>query len=246
MDPGNADPDHLVVLTGRVVRGVNRLLLDPGLGPHHRVRLEIDLRLLTALDLSDQWRASRELLRSLPRMIEIVETVTPLYLRLHTDLTALLDAVTELAAAEPLRLFPLPLPLTPAEPEDDAEPSEKAHPAPVAVSPDAIPPPPTPAGRWQRHRLRFAVAVVGLVCPVVVAGAGGFATGRIGPAVLALAALCPVGAVAGVVTRAVVHPDTVPVSMARRLDPPPDGLTVGLHRAAAEAWLAHHDEPIGV
>jgi hypothetical protein len=200
--------------------------------------LEIDLRFLNALDPSDPRRAGGELLRFLPRVIEIVESVTPLYIRLHTDLTALLDEAAALHHDEPLG-DQIPVPIRSDRPSISG-------PAGHRATRSEIRPMPPPSARWNRHRLRFAVGIAGVMAPLEILAAGALAAGGIGPVLLTLVMLCPAGAAIGVTARAMVHPDQIPDTFRRGLDPPPDETSQGLYRAAADAWTARHDDPIGV
>ena len=244
---GNArppDPDHLAPLTERVVRGLGRLMGDPGLAAADRIRLEADHRFLSALDLDDIGATAEALVAYLPRVISGVEAVIPLYLRLQRDLQSLSACANGVVAVGGLADRPVPVGSPPGATLEHEHGEDGIGTDTVGMSPHqgvAARGRGGPAPGWPRSRtlaLRLLFGVGGLLVPLVVLASRALAHGQVGASVVLVAALGVVAAAAGLLARAVVVPGVLPHWLLARIEPPTTPLGARAASAARAVWRA--------
>lgn len=245
--PGStpAPSEQLVPLVARVRRGLWSLLRDPGLAAANRVRLEADAAFLASIDVTDPGRAAQTLVAYLPRVVAVVESVTPLYLRLHRDLLALsacatsIDVAADRGGSLPIRSAPPPSPRVASAQRAEGQ-ARPGRLGPLAS------PGPLVALAWRRSAVApVVVGIVAVVFPLLVLVSEVMAEphrfGSVGP-LLALGGLCGAAALGGMVARILVYPEVLPGWAVTRIDPGPGGF---VERAATLARAPWQVDPPG-
>ena len=237
-------PDHLAPLTERVVRGLGRLVGDPGLAAADRIRLEADHRFLSALDLDDIGATAEALVAYLPRVISGVEAVIPLYLRLQRDLQSLSACANGVVAVGGLADRPVPVGVPPPAALDHEDGLDGVGADTVAVDPHrglGAEGRRGSAAGWSRSRtlaLRLLFGVGALLVPLVVLASRALAHSEVGASVVLVAALGVVAAAAGLLARAAVVPGVLPYWLLARIEPPTTPLGARAADAARAVWRA--------
>jgi hypothetical protein len=226
-------PHHLPLLLTRVERGIGRLVRDPGLEARHRVALSADLQFLNGIDPGDARRAALVLSAYLPRVIGVVDAVTPLYLRLRADLLALTACVEAILTREdrPARVAAAQGTSQAAQAIEPrrSEPIREGGARRPGVGPIVER---SRSGGWSgalAHRAQAAAAgllvgVAAVLAVLVVLVSQAMADGRLVAGALPLVALCALAAVAGLLGRVVAAPDRLPSRVEARLVVRPIGL----------------------